>query len=162
MGDTRDETGERRITVQHVRYAAAGLAFVAAAIHLFHPRRGLPRLAEIATVGLDNLAYDPRPLAFVLSGLAIIVGVNLVFYGVPRKWLYAAGMAMMVVYIGGYFAWHFSGHGGFLPGRVPNYHGEGPIEAAVSHLESYPWARAAIVTEVALFVVLAWLYLEDR
>lgn len=162
MTDTRTRLEKHGITRQHVRYVAAGLAFLVAAVHLFHPTHGLPRLAAVVSVGLDNLVYDPRPLAFVLSGVAIILGVNLVAVGASRRLLYALGMAMMVVYLGGYFGWHLSGHGGFLPVREPLYHDMGPLEATISHLRGDPWARVSVLSETALLIVLAWLYRNDR
>lgn len=162
MTDTRTRLEDHGITAQHVRYAAAGLAFLVAAVHLFHPAHGLPRFAEIVAVGLDNLMYDPRPIAFVLSGVTIILGVNLVAVGASRRLLYALGMAMMVVYLVGYFGWHLSGHGGFLPVRKPLYHDMGPIEATAAHLRGDPWARVSVLAETALLAVLAWLYRNDR
>lgn len=158
--DVGEETS--RIETHHLRYAAAGLGFVVAAIHLFHPDRGLPRLAQIAVVGWEHLWYDPRPLLFVLSGAAIIVAINVVLLGFPRKPVYVGGMILMATYVAGYFGWHFSGHGGFLPARTPNYHGLGPIESAVVHLTGSGWAFAAVASEIALFLVLALLYRRER
>lgn len=163
MGSTSTDDGSSgRFTEQHLRYVAAGLAFVVAIVHLFHPDRGFPRLVQVVTFGWDHLLYDPRPIAFVLSGFAIVVGINLVLLGVSRRRIYVLGTALMAVFLVGYFGWHFSGHGGFLPAREPNYHGMGPIEAAVSHLRGDPWARVAVLSETALFVVLAYLYRKER
>jgi len=153
---------EYRPSDQQLRYLGAALAYVVAAIHLFHPRRGFPRLVQFASSGnIDLIALDPRPLLFVLSGVAILVAVKLVLVGYPRRPVYAAGMALMATYVVGYFAWHLSGHGGFLPGRRPLYHGIGPVEAVVSHLRSYPLARVSKVAEIALFVVLGVLYRRE-
>lgn len=131
-------------------FAAAALAYLVAVVHLFHPTHGFARLALILTTDVGLLAADPRPLAFVLSAVAILVGVPLVLRGLPERPAYAVGAALMVVYVVGYFAWHLSGHGGFLPGREPLYHGLSPIEAVVSHLTTDPWAAVSVVAEVAL------------
>lgn len=158
----RTVLADYRPTDQQLRYLGAALAYLVAAIHLFHPRRGFPRLVQYASSGnLDLVALDPRPLLFVLSGLAILAGVKLVLLGFPRRPVYAAGMALMATFVVGYFAWHLSGHGGFLPGRRPLYHGLGPVEAVVSHLDSYPLARASKLAEVVLFAVLAVLYRRE-
>lgn len=149
---------------RHLRYAAAGLAYLVAGLHIFHPQRGLPRLVLI--LGLDDplrhLLYDPRPLLFVLSGVAIIVGINLVLLGVSRNPIYLLGMLLIGTYFGGYFAWHLTGHGGFLPSREPIYHGLQPVEAVVTHLQEYAWARWTKIAEATLFALLAVLYHRKR
>ncbi|QLG62933.1 hypothetical protein [Halorarum salinum] len=148
-----------RWTSGNVGYLGAALAFLVASIHLFHPQRGFLRLATFVTTGNASLLVsDPRPVAFVLSALAILLGINLVVANVARKRVYALGMALMVTYFVGYFAWHLSGHGGFLPGREPLYHGLHPVEAVISHLVNDPLAALAKSAEAALFVVLAVLY----
>lgn len=135
------------------------LAYVVAAIHVFHPERGFGRLLLLARVGrLELLATDPRPLLFVLSGLAIVAGVLAVMLGTPRRPIYAAGIALVATYFLGYFAWHLSGHGGFLPARQPVYHGMSPIEAVVDHLVTSPIAAAAKLAEALLLGVLVVLY----
>lgn len=164
MTELRDRITAYRSTDRYLRYIAAGLAFLIAGLHIFHPRRGFPRLVLI--LGLDDpmrhLLYDPRPLLFVLSGIAIIVGINLVLVGVPRKPIYLLGMLLMVTYFGGYFAWHLTGHGGFLPSRDPLYHGLQPIEAVTAHLREYAWARWTKVAEAILFAILVVLYYRER
>lgn len=152
-----------RLTDHHLRYLAAGLAYLVAAVHIFHPKRGFPRLAKILMLNdpMQHLIYDPRPLLFVLSGIAILIGIKLVLFGFPRKPIYAMGMALMAVYFMGYFAWHLSGHGGFLPVREPLYHGLHPVEATVSHLRGYAWARWSKIAEAILFIVLAVLFSRE-
>lgn len=152
----------RRSLDQRLRYAAAGLAYVVAALHLFHPKFGISRLAVRLSETPELLVYDPRPVAFVLSGTAIVVGVTVVLFEFPKKPLYALGMVLMVIYIAGYFAWHLTGHGGFLPGREALLHGHQPHEAVIAHLTGDRWAATAIVAEIALLGVLAVLYSRDR
>lgn len=148
---------------QHLRYFAAGLAYLVAGLHIFHPQRGFPRLVAILTLDdpMRHLLYDPRPLLFVLSGLAILLGIKLVLFGWPRNPIYVLGMALTATYFAGYLAWHLTGHGGFLPSRAPLYHGLHPIAAVIAHLSEYAWARWTKVAEAVLFAVLAVLYCRE-
>ena len=148
---------------QQLRYLGAGLAYLVAALHLFHPDLGFTALALILTLDrlLSHVLHDPRPVAFVFSALAIIIGINLVLVGFPRKPIYLLGMLLLATYFVGYFAWHLTGHGGFLPGREPHYHGLHPLEAVVAHLQEDVWARVAKPAEALLFCVLALLYYRE-
>ena len=145
-----------------LRPLAGALAYLVAALHLFHPTHGVARLVLVLSVNPGLLIADPRPLAFALSGLAILGGVTVVVLGVPARRYYAVGIALMAVYVAGYLAWHLSGHGGFLPGREPLSHGLTPLEAVLAHLRTDPWARVAIPAEVALAVVMAVLLRRER
>lgn len=163
MADVRRLVAAFDPTDRQLRYLGAALAFVVAGIHMFHPKRGYPRLVLLVTSdNLSLLAGDPRPLVFVLSGLAIVAAVLLVLWGFPRKPIYVAGIGLMLAYILGYFAWHLSGHGGFLPGREPLYHGQTPLEAVIGHLREYPIARWSKITELLLLVVLVVLYRREK
>lgn len=149
-------------TRERVGVVGATLAYVVAAIHLIHPKLGMPRLILLASTGnLSLLVNHPRPLVFVLSGLAIVVGVSLAIWGYRRRELLALGIVLMLVYIVGYFAWHFSGHGGFLPGREPLLHGLSPLENVAQHLTGDAYALASKAAEVALLVILVYLYREE-
>lgn len=163
MATVRDVLAEHGPTDGQLRYLGAALAYLVAGIHLFHPQRGFPRLVVLAsTDNLDLLVSDPRPLLFVVSGLAILVGVKLVLLGWDRRPIYIAGMVLMAIYLFGFFGWHFTGHGGFLPGQRPNYHGLGPVEAVVDHLQRYPIARLSKLLELVLLAVLGVLYWRER
>lgn len=151
---------EYRPTDQQLRYVAAVLAYIVALLHLFHPKLGLPRLIAYVSIGQPFL--DPRPAAFVLSGGVIMLAVILVTLDVPRKPIYLFGMLLMLTYLVGYFAWHYTGHGGFLPGREAYGHGEfSPLETVIVHLADDVWARASKLTEIALFSILALLYYRE-
>ena len=154
---------EEDMRTQYLRYLGAGLAYLVAALHLFHPDWGFATLVLILTFDqpLFHLLHDPRPVAFVLSALAIIIGTNLVLIGFPRKPIYLLGMFLIATYFVGYFAWHLTGHGGLLPGREPHYHGLHPLEAVVAHMQENVWARISKLTEALLFCVLALLYYRD-
>lgn len=150
-------TDERRTglaTDRHLLITAGVLAYLVAAVHLFHPSRGFGRLVVMLSVDPGLLAADPRPLAFVLSGLAILVAVPAVAQGFSERPVVVAGVALTVAYLVGYFAWHLSGHGGILPGREPLYHGLTPVQAVVDHLTTDPWAAVAVVAELVLLAVL--------
>lgn len=162
MAPLRTSLTEYQPTDRQLRYVGAALAYVVAGIHLFHPQRGFPRLVQLVlTDNVGLLLSDPRPLLFVLSGFAIVVAILAVLWGFPRKPIYALGMVLMVTYVVGYFVWHLTGHGGFLPTREPTYHGGTPISAVVGHLQAYPVARVSMLAEAMLFVVLAALYRRD-
>lgn len=138
------------------------LAYLVAGFHLTHPKLGLPRLVLLYnTDSLYLLANHPRPLVFVVSGLAIVVGVALAGMDYQRRLVYGLGILLMGTYIIGYVAWHLSGHGGFLPGRKPLYHGLTPLEALVAHITTDTWAALAKLSELALLGVLAVLYRRE-
>jgi hypothetical protein len=139
-------------------YVGALLTAVVAGIHLFHPAHGLLDLFVLLAVRPVALVTDPRPLAFVLSGTALFVGLSLSRNAPDRRPYYLAGIAVALTYLVGFFAWHFTGHGGFLPGREPLFHGLAPVENVVVHLTGDPLAAVAKAAELALVVVLALLY----
>lgn len=163
MAQRRQRIAAYRPSDHHLRYLAAGLTYLVAALHIFHPQRGFPRLVMLLTLDdpVRHLLYDPRPFLFVLSGVALVVGIKLVLLGFPRKPIYLLGMLLVATYFVGYFAWHLSGHGGFLPSRDPFYHGLHPVEAVIVHLSEYAWARWTKVTEAVLFAALAVLYSRE-
>ncbi|WP_306059359.1 hypothetical protein [Natronococcus wangiae] len=146
---------------QQLRYAAGVVALLVAGLHLFHPQYGLERLVILLSTDPALLVSHPRPIAFVLSAVAIVVGIYLILFGVLVRPIYALGMILVLTYLVGYFAWHLTGHGGFLPGRMPNYHGQGPYETVIAHLRGDLWARAAILLESVLLVLLVVLYRQE-
>lgn len=150
-----------RISNQQLRYIGAGLAYVVAVIHLFHPTLGMP--AFVAYTAAETPFVDPRPATFVLSGIAIIVGTNLVLLGVPRKPIYALGMALMITFIVGYFGWHMFGHGVWWPTleHEPHSHTLSEILFGSHHLRGDRLALAAKLSELALLAVLAVLYSRE-
>lgn len=151
-----------RAVRDNVGVVGAVLAYVVAGIHLTHPKLGLPRLVLLVSADSPGLlASHPRPLLFVLSGIAIIIGVTLVGLDYHRKSIYALGIALMLGYVVGYVAWHFSGHGGFLPNRQPLYHGMAPLEALLAHLTTSPRALFSKTAEIALLGILVHLYRQE-
>lgn len=145
---------------RRLRSAAGALALVVAGVHLYW---GIPRFVAYASVGTMP---DPRPLAFVLSGHAILIALTLVAAGVlDARWTYVPGVALMVVHVAGYAAWHtVLAHG--VPG-APGAESHGPLTAGgavvvvVEHVVSSPLALVSKLAEVALLVLLAVLYLRS-
>ena len=144
-----------------LRTAAGVLALVVAGIHLYW---AIPRFVAYASVGVMP---DPRPLAFVLSGHAILLAVTLVAAGVldPRR-TYAPGMALMVVHVAGYAAWHtLLAHGvpgatetvGVDPGHV---HVGNALLVVLEHAVNSPLALASKLAELAVLALLAVLYVR--
>lgn len=150
------------MTDRQLRYAAAALTYLVAAVHLFHPTHGFGRLVLVLGADPALLLTDPRPAAFVLSGVALLLAVPAVSLGAPKRPLYGLGLVLMASYVVGYFAWHLSGHGGFLPSREPLYHGLAPHEAVLSHLGGDPWAAVAVVAELLLAAGLVLLLVRDQ
>lgn len=138
------------------------LAYIVAGFHVAHPKLGLPRLVLLYSAdSLSLLANHPRPLVFVVTGLAIVIGAALAGMEYQRRLIYGLGILLMVTYILGYAAWHLSGHGGFLPGRKPLYHGLTPLEALIAHITTDTWAAIAKLSELALLSVLTVLYRRE-
>lgn len=148
-------------TRQTLAYIGASLTAIVAVLHLFHPSHGIRKLLRILSADPTLLVFDPRPLAFVVSGFALLVGLAVSRSATNRDPYYVAGILLAVVYIVGYFAWHFTGHGGFLPGREPLLHGLSPLENVLAHLTGDLWAAVTKTTEVAMAAVLGVLYFGD-
>jgi len=140
-----------------LRYAAGALAVAVAGIHIFW---GFPRLVTQLQIGA---VPDPRPAVFVLSGVAIFLGIAQVLDGRDPKPIYLAGIGLMVAYIAGYVAWHtILGHGGFWPwGPEAITHDQPAHIVVVEHLLADPLALASKLLEIALAGLLAVLYRQD-
>ncbi|SFR61035.1 hypothetical protein [Halogeometricum limi] len=153
---------DRRRSTRWLSYVAAALVLVVAGLHLFHPSHGLAALSVRLFGDPSLLVYDPRPLAFVLSAFALAVGVPLARNAPSRRPYYAVGIAILALYLGGYFAWHFSGHGSFLPGREPlHHHGVSPLQNVVNHLTAEPLAAVSKTAELAGIAVLGVLFARE-
>lgn len=143
-------------------YVAAILTYIVAAIHLFHPDRGLPRLALLtATDNLGLLAADPRPILFVVFGGLLLLGPQILLTVDRRRLLYAAGMAITAGFVAGYFLWHLTGHGGFIPGAGGTPHELAPIQSVFQHLAEDQVAAFSKLVEAALFAILLVFYRRE-
>lgn len=145
-----------------LRVAAAALAYVVAAVHLFHPEHGFTGLVRMLATDPALLSGDPRPLVFVSVGLVLVAGVPAAAYWLPERAASAAGALLAIGYAGGYVAWHRRGHGGFLPGRQPVRHEGAPRALVRDHVAAEPLAATAVAAAVLLAAVLAALVLLTR
>ncbi len=141
-----------------LRRAAAGLAVLVAAIHLYW---AMPVLLRQLQAGL---IHDPRPIAFVIASAAIVAGVTLTALGAERRPFYLGGIALMAVFLVGYAAWHtVLDHGAFWPGRPAyHHHDQGFITIMVTHLADDPIALVSKTAELALLTLLGVLYVRER
>jgi hypothetical protein len=157
--DARDEPTRRRQPDAHRRLERVGAVLVVAVagLHLAHPDHGFVALSALLLTRPAGLLADPRPVAFVGSGAALLVGLALSRNAPDRRPYYLAGALVAAASLAAFLAWHLTGHGGFLPGREPLYHGVSPVENVLTHLAA-PWAGAAAAAELAAAVVLAVLF----
>lgn len=142
------------LTTRRLRYLGATLAILVAFLHLLDPNHGLLELFALLYESPRVLVFDPRPVAFVLSATALLIGVSLSRNAPDRQPYYVAGIGLALTYVVGYLAWHLTGHGGFLPGREPLLHGVSPLMNVVRHLTGDPWAAASMASELGLIGVL--------
>lgn len=138
---------------------AAHLAFIVAVIHV---SLGVLNWAKWLSVGF-LLPRDVRWPLFVVSGLVILLGLPLANRLVDRRWIYLAGIVLMLGYIVGYFGWHLGGHRPlFISG--PGTHHEGPVlQYVVDHAFAGPVETLSLVAETLLVGLLGYLFVtEDR
>ncbi len=148
------------VDIRVVRYVGGVLALIVAGIHVFHPRLGYPRLVEHLLAGT---LFDPRPLVFTVSGLAIVVGVLLVFNGIVKRPIYLGGIVLMLTYLLGYVAWHtVLDHGGFWPHIEAHGHDTGLFQTMMNHLQADILDLVSKVSEFLLLILLVYLYITDK
>ena len=143
-----------------LRFTAAQLAAATAGIHLWI---GLPRQYYYLQAGTPFT--DPRQTLFVLSSLAVLVGIGLAAYGLRRDYVYSLGILLAPSYLVGWlllgghpegnevvaYAWTSTGHS----------HG-GPLVTLVEHLLG-DWRLVTTKTiEALLLGVRAVLLYEER
>jgi hypothetical protein len=150
------------VSETHLRRIAGILALVTAGIHLYW---GIPRFIAYASVGVMP---DPRPLAFVLSGHAIALGLTLVLLGkVDARRLYLPTILLMAVHVVSYVAWHtVLTHGMGAAGQAAtDDHGHislasvGPV--MLDHLLNGPMALVSKATEIGVILLLGGLYVAN-
>ncbi|WP_248896201.1 hypothetical protein [Haloplanus halobius] len=104
---------------------------------------------------------DLRWPLFVVSGLAIVGGVVAAIAGAYRRPLYIAGIALMVVYVVGYFGWHVSGHRPlFFVGPGTHHHGS-TLSYLLAHVFAGPAEFLALASETALAGMLGYLLYRE-
>lgn len=134
-----------------LRVAAGALALLVAGIHAYW---ALPRMVTQLSVWQFP---DPRPVAFLLATAAILMGLLLVLQEFDPLPVYSGGIALMLVFLGGYAAWHtVLEHGAFWPGRHAHGHSDASaVAVVVDHLRADSLELASKLAETALLAVLA-------
>lgn len=138
-----------------VEFVAAQAVFVAALIHL---TLGVINWLRYVRAGLF-VPQDVRWPVFVVSGAALVAGLYVASHRDRRRRFYAAGVAVMLGYAVGYFAWHLGGH--------PTLFGPAGVTETVSvqwfldHLLAGPVEFASIVAESVAAALLSVLWLTD-
>ncbi len=140
-----------------LRRLAGLLAAIVAGIHLYW---ALPVATQQLRFGI---LHDPRPAAFLLATMAMLMGAILILQGFDPVPVYVGGIVLMLVFLGGYAAWHtVLDHGAFWPGRHAHGHSDlGPIRLIAVHLLDDSVAFASKVAEVALLAVLSVLTVRE-
>jgi len=155
----REVTAESRLAGDRTLRRLAGvLAAAVAGIHLYW---ALPVAVQQLQFGI---LHDPRPAAFLLATMAMLMGVLLVVQGFDPLPVYIGGIVLMLVFLVGYAAWHtVLDHGAFWPGR-PAHGGHsdlGPIRLVAAHLQDDSLAFVSKIAETALLAVLSVLTVRE-
>jgi len=140
-----------------LRLTAGALAVVVAGLHTYW---ALPDMARQLSVWQFP---DPRPAAFLLATMGMVMGFTLVLQGFDPLPIYVAGVGLMLTFLGGYVAWHtVLDHGAFWPGRhAHGHHDAGTVEIVIDHLAADVFALVSKLTEFALLVVLVALIVVE-
>jgi len=137
---------------------AAHLAVLVAVIHL---ALGVSNWLTYLSGGI-LVPPDLRWPLFVVSGLALVGGLVAAVAGADRRPLYLGGIALMVVYVIGYFAWHASGHRPlFVVGRGTHHDGS-TLAYLAAHVVAGPVETLALASETGLALVLGYLLYRER
>jgi len=141
-----------------IHVVAAHLAVLVAVIHL---ALGASNWLTYLSAGI-LFPPDLRWPLFVVSGLALVGGLLAAVAGAERRPLYLGGIALMVVYVVGYFAWHASGHRPLFFVGPGSHHGGSTLSSLVAHAFAGPVETLALASETALAGVLGHLLYRDR
>jgi hypothetical protein len=125
--------------VRTLRFLAVQVVGAVAVIHLVVGGETLLRVASRGLLGAyltEFVVADPRPLLFVLSGLATLGGVVAVARGrLGYRRAYLLGIALLAGYVLGWVAWHtVLDHGFALGGSgapTPDGHSHGGLLAVL-------------------------------
>ena len=156
--DTAIAHSERSV---HLLRGISGLtALLVAWIHILHPQYGITQLLLLLEVGT---LYDPRPPLFVVSGVLLLVGIVVCYFGlfgIPRRYLYLAGIVLMGGYLSGYFLWHtVLDHGAFWPYIEGHGHSNvGLTTQIIQHLQNDSIAAVSKIAEGVTLLSLAMLW----
>lgn len=140
-----------------VRFVASQLVFVVGLLHLGIGAVNWLRWA----MGGFLLPRDLRWPVFVVSGIAVIVGLYLAREADDRAPYYAAGIVVMLGYVVGYFGWHLSGHRPLLLFGTGTATETVSVQWFLDHLFAGPLETVAVFAEVAAAILLVVLLLTD-
>lgn len=139
-----------------LEFTGLSLSLVAAGLHLAW---GGPRLVVYLQLGR---LPDPRPALFVLSAIAVVAAIAVLYSGYPASSIYGFLIVVMLVYIIGYVAWHLGGHPIRGPGGIQtNYHPANPVTIIVEHLRNDLFALVSLLIELGAIAALAALLVAD-
>ncbi|WP_435359830.1 hypothetical protein [Haloarchaeobius sp. DFWS5] len=143
-----------------LRFLAAQLAVVTATIHLYV---GLH--AWFPHVLAGEPLMNPLKGLFVLSSIAVLVGLGLAAYGVRRDYLYQFGIGLMLCYLVGWLL--LGGHPPkgeiYAPAWTSSLHTHGsPLQTLFEHLVSSWTLTATKISEVVVLGLLVVLHREER
>jgi hypothetical protein len=140
-----------------LRFVSSQLVFVAALIHI---GMGAVEWFRYATIGI-LVPPDLRWPAFVLSGLAILVGLWGAYRAEAKRPFYLLGILAMLTYIGGYFLWHLTGHRPLLLFGPSTTH-ELTLQLVIEHYFAGLKETLSLTVEVVAAVLLGVLYVLDE
>ncbi len=140
-----------------LRFVASQLVFVAALIHL---GMGVVEWFRYAAIGI-LVPPDVRWPAFVLSGLAIIVGLWVAHRAEAKRPYYLLGIVAMGTYVGGYFLWHLTGHRPLLLFGPSTTH-ELTLQFVVDHFFAGTMETLSLSVEAIAALLLGILYVFDE
>jgi hypothetical protein len=143
-----------------LRVGALQLALVTAAIHLWI---GWQRLFVYIQAGTPFV--DPLQVLFVLSSIAVFVGVGLAAWGLRRDYVYGLGIVLMLCYLLGwvFLGGHRTGGALIAPAWETTGHAHGtPLVTLFEHLVADWVLLVSKVVEATALVVLVVLFYGER
>lgn len=135
-------------------------AHLALVVGVMHVSLGVLNWVKWLSAGF-LVPRDVRWPLFVLSGALLLAGLFIALVRAPSRRLYVGGIVLSVGYVVGYFGWHVGGHRPLLVVGPGTGHSGPLVSELLAHLFAGPVEFLAIVTELALAVMLALLLLTD-
>lgn len=134
-------------------FVASQLVLLSALVHVF---LGAQKWGEYASVGI-LLPPDIRWPLFVVSGVAVVVGMGLARRSERERRWYLAGAVAMLGYVAAYFLWHLGGHRPlFVLGPATTH--QLTLEFVVAHYFAGPLETFTLTVELLAAVLLSVLY----
>jgi hypothetical protein len=138
-------------TTRLVRLGAGQLATIVGMLHVW---LGI-REWSLYLRGGSLVPPDIRVPLWTFSGLVVLVATAIVMLeDISDRRVYAGGAAISLAYVLGYYSWHLGGHRSFFVGGDPKLHDQGPIEFVLTHTFAGPVEFFALLTEMALLILL--------